>query len=159
MGLVLDDVQGGGDGLRWELLQNIVKTSLFTGNVAGTEDRLHLKKTFNRFHGPKGGDFDDSIYGNLLCGRLLRVCREKFCLQARILLGEADITILRARQKKNDTHKKQLLTGHYKVQYPRAMPHQLLAAEQRWRALYDKKRYTEKNAMLTRVMLCTIKTP
>ena len=97
-GLVLDDVQGHCDGLRGVLLQHIVEACVLTGNVAGNENRFHLKKTFSGAYGPEGGDFDDSIYRNLLCSRLLCICREKFCAEVRIRLGKVFITVLHARQ-------------------------------------------------------------
>ena len=113
--------------------------------MACTEDRFCLKKTFNRPHRPKRGDFYHGIY-HVLRSWLLCICCEKFCVEARILLGEVDITVLHARQI-IDTHKKQLLIIHYKVQYARAMLRQVLAAEQSWRALQKKIQYAEKNAV------------
>ena len=77
-GLVLDDVQGRGDGLGGELLQHVVEPGVLACDVACTENRLNLEKPFNRPHGPKEGDFYRSIY-HVLRSWLLRVCREKFC--------------------------------------------------------------------------------
>ena len=55
-GLVLDDVQGG-DGLGGKLLQHVVEARALTGNVAGTENGLYLKKTLTGRMGQKGGIF------------------------------------------------------------------------------------------------------
>ncbi len=89
--MVLDDVPGRSDGLRGELLQHIVEPGLLACDVTCTKDRFDLKKPFNRPHGPKGGDFYYGIY-QVLRSWLLCICREKFCAEARSLLGEVDIT-------------------------------------------------------------------
>ena len=78
----------------------------------------------------------------MLRDRLLRVCHEKFCTKPHVFLGEVDIIVLHARQTV-DTYTKQLLMRHYKVQYAKAMPRQVLAVEQSWHAL-QRTRYTEK---------------
>ena len=78
--MVLDDVQGGCDGLLGELLEHIVKARALTCDVAGNEIRLRLQKPFNRAQWPEGGDLNNGVY-QMLLGRLplLRVCREELC--------------------------------------------------------------------------------
>ena len=141
--LVLDDVQGRGDGLGGELLQHVVKPGPLACDVTGTENRFHLQKHSTGRMGQKGGIFTTAFTTCCAAGCCVFAARGSAHRCAFSSARSISPSSMLGKQLRH-THK-QLLINYYKIHCAKAMPRQVLAAVRA--GAHCKIRYTKKNAV------------